>query len=222
MALSTIPTSDALRYLLSKYAIITTSNVGNGESEQSVSQNRPGSDATYDYLLSELKEHLKPDQIDVDIEECKLRAKPWSSYHRLDTFPRAIVYPETTEDVSFIVKTCNKYRIPIIPFGGGTSIEGQTLTPFEGISLDFANMKNIIEFNEEDLDITVQAGVGYIELNEKLKQICKENSPLWFPLDPGPGATVGGMCACRCSGSTAVRYGSMRENVLSLTAVLAD
>jgi hypothetical protein len=96
------------------------------QSEQSVSQNRPGNDS-YDYILSELKEHLKPDQIEVDIEECKLRAKPWSSYHRLDTFPRAIVYPETTEDVSFIVKTCNKYRIPIIPFGGGTSIEGQTL-----------------------------------------------------------------------------------------------
>ena len=84
-------------------------------------------DATYDYLLSELKERLKPEQIELDIEECKLRAKPWNSYHRLDKFPRAVVYPETTEDVSFVVKTCNKYRIPIIPFGGGTSIEGQTL-----------------------------------------------------------------------------------------------
>jgi D-lactate dehydrogenase (cytochrome) len=78
-------------------------------------------------------------------------------------------------------------------------------------------MKNVIELNEGDLDITVQAGLGYIELNEILK-----SKGLWFPLDPGPGAAIGGMCACRCSGSTAVRYGSMRENVLNLEVVLPD
>ena len=115
---------------LSFTAIISCSLhfVSTTQSEPSISQNRQGiDDATYDYLLSELKERLKPEQIELDIEECKLRAKPWNSYHRLDKFPRAVVYPETTEDVSFVVKTCNKYRIPIIPFGGGTSIEGQTL-----------------------------------------------------------------------------------------------
>ena len=178
-------------------------------------------DMMYEQLLSQLRERLKENQIEIDLEECKSRAKPWSSYHRLNTYPRAIVYPESTEDVSFIIKTCSSYGIPIIPFGGGTSIEGQTLTPYSGISLDFANMKNIIEFNEQDLDITVQAGLGYIELNEQLKRLCTRKQ-LWFPLDPGPGASIGGMCACRCSGSTAVRYGSMRENVLSLTAVLPD
>jgi D-lactate dehydrogenase (cytochrome) len=80
-------------------------------------------------------------------------------------------------------------------------------------------MVEMLEFNEVDLDCTVQAGLGYISLNEILD---KKKCGLWFPLDPGPGASIGGMCACRCSGSTAVRYGSMRENVLNVTAVLAD
>ena len=111
---------------LSLAAIITCSLqfISPAQSEQSQEKER---NDVYDNLLSELKAQLKPDQIEVDIEECKLRAKPWNSYHRLDTFPRAIIFPETTEDVSFIVKTCNRYRVPIIPFGGGTSIEGQTL-----------------------------------------------------------------------------------------------
>ena len=78
-------------------------------------------------------------------------------------------------------------------------------------------MREVMEYNREDLDIRVQAGIGYIELNDILKK-----DKLWFPLDPGPGASIGGMCACRCSGSTAVRYGSMRENVLNVTAVMSD
>ena len=102
-------------------------------------------------------------------------------------------------------------------FGGGTSLEGQILTPKAGISLDFCRMKKVLQINDRDLDATVQPGIGYLELNELLS-----GRGIWFPLDPGPGATIGGMCACRCSGSTAVRYGSMRENVLSLTAVLSD
>lgn len=129
----------------------------------------------------------------------------------------------------------------MIPFGGGTSIEGQTLAVRGGVSLDFSRMRDVVELREGDLDITVQAGLGYVELNEMLKP-----RGLWFPLDPGygdcfhlylfhichsniqylihysPGASVGGMCACRCSGSTALRYGSMRENVLNVTAVLPD
>jgi D-lactate dehydrogenase (cytochrome) len=141
----------------------------------------------YENLLTDLRTALRENQIETDIEECKLRAKPWSSYHRLDIYPRAIVFPETTADVSTILKFCHKHRIPVVPFGGGTSIEGQTLTPYSGISVDFSNMKKIIDFNEEDMDITVQAGLGYIELNEQLKELCKK-SPLWFPLDPGPSA----------------------------------
>ena len=105
--------------------------------------------------------------------------------------------------------------------GGGTSLEGHTLPvggeDMDPISIDFSNMSKIISFNKDDLDICVEAGLGYVSLNEYLRE-----HGLWFPLDPGPGASVGGMCACRCSGSTAVRYGSMRENVLNITAVLAD
>jgi len=168
-------------------------------------------------FIKKLSEILKLDQIEDDEGERDVRAKPWNSYHSSKNKPHIIVFPESTEDVSKILKLCNEYKIPVIPFAGGTSIEGQTLTLNGGLSLDFSRMKNIIELNEGDLDITVQAGLGYIELNEILK-----NKGLWFPLDPGPGAAIGGMCACRCSGSTAVRYGSMRENVLNVKAVLPD
>lgn len=175
------------------------------------------SDYPIDQLLQELKQFLQEDQIDLDLGERRTKGKPWSSYHKVDNFPHVIVYPSSTEEVSKIVKCCSALNIPITPYGGGTSLEGQLLTLKGGLSIDFANMKQIIELHENDLDVTVQAGLGYLELNEYLRP-----KGLWFPLDPGPGASVGGMCACRCSGSTAVRYGSMRENVLNLTAVLSD
>eukprot|EP01039_Chlorochromonas_danica_P003462 gene3462-3792_t len=168
-------------------------------------------------FLKELRSVVREDQLELDLGERRSRGKPWSSYHTIEEFPHVIVLPETTEEVSKVVKLCNKFRIPIVPFGGGTSLEGQILALKGGISLDFNNMKRVVSLNENDLDVTVQAGLGYIELNDYLRP-----KGLWFPLDPGPGASIGGMCACRCSGSTAVRYGSMRENVLSLTAVLAN
>eukprot|EP01041_Mallomonas_annulata_P011618 gene11618-24322_t len=170
-----------------------------------------------DGLIAELRVSLQSNQVDIDKDECAARGKPWSSYHKSPKNPNVVVFPYTTEDVQKIVILCKKHHIPIIPFGGGTSIEGQTLALYGGVSIDFSNMKNIIELNEDDLDCQVQAGVGYIELNDVLKP-----KGLWFPLDPGPGASIGGMCACRCSGSTAVRYGSMRDNVLNVTAVTSD
>lgn len=169
-----------------------------------------------DGFVRDLRVSLRDDQIQLDLSERQTRGKPWNSYHHIEEIPHIIVLPESTEQVSVVVKLCNKYSIPIVPFGGGTSLEGQTLALKGGVSLDFNQMKGIVALNEQDLDVTVQAGVGYIELNELLRPLG-----LWFPLDPGPGASIGGMCACRCSGSTAVRYGSMRENVLSLTAVLS-
>ena len=168
-------------------------------------------------LIKGLSAFLEEDQIETTAEECASRGKPWSSYHKCDRDPEVILYPRSTKNVSDILSFCNRYKFPIIPFGGGTSIEGQTLALQGGVSLDFSQMKNIISFNEQDLDCVVEAGLGYVELNEYLA-----DKGLWFPLDPGPGACVGGMCACRCSGSTALRYGSMRENVLYVTAVLAD
>eukprot|EP01031_Cornospumella_fuschlensis_P041085 gene41085-50122_t len=169
--------------------------------------------ASFPRLLQELSNVLSADQIELDEGERRVRGKPWNSYHSMVAYPHIILYPTSTEQVSQIVRLCNEHQMPIVAFGGGTSLEGQTLTLKGGVSLDFSHMKEIIEINEADLDVTVQAGLGYVELNEVLKP-----KGLWFPLDPGPGASVGGMC----SGSTAVRYGSMRENVLSLTAVLAN
>ncbi len=136
-------------------------------------------------VISELSKVLKADQIDLDREELKQRGKPWNSYHKISSFPNVIILPESTEDVSAVVKICSKYKVPIIPFGGGTSLEGQTLTPKGGVSLDFAHMKNILELNEQDLDVRVQAGLGYVELNEQLK-----SKHLWFPLDPASVSSV--------------------------------
>ena len=164
---------------------------------------------------------LNSDQIETDPDELERRSKPWNSYHSSSQLPFCILSPESTEDVSKIMQICHRESIPVVPFGGGTSLEGHTLSIgsdcMDPISIDFSNMSNILSFNKDDLDIRVQAGLGYIALNDYLREYS-----LWFPLDPGPGASVGGMCACRCSGSTAVRYGSMRENVLNITAVLAD
>ena len=160
---------------------------------------------------------VRPDQLEEDVEECRTRGKPWSSYHQPVAFPELTIFPESTEDVSKVLKVCQARNIPVVALAGGTSLEGQIMAPTGGVCLDFSRMKAVLEVNEKDLDCTVQPGLGYLELNDILAP-----RGIWFPLDPGPGAAVGGMCACRCSGSTAVRYGSMRENVLSLTVVLAD
>lgn len=164
-----------------------------------------------------LKQFLHRDQIDFCNENLRSRGKPWSSFHTSPRNPQVIVTPHSTEEVSRILSLCSQYLIPVVPFGGGTSLEGQTLAIRGGLSLDMNAMKEVIHFSEQDMDATVQAGLGYVELNDILR-----SKGLWFPLDPGPGASIGGMCACRCSGSTAVRYGSMRDNVLGITAVLSD
>lgn len=143
----------------------------------------------YASLRLELSQFLAPHQIDADIDERQQRGKPWNSYHKSPYFPELILLPESTEQVSKIVQLCSKYKVPVIPFGGGTSLEGQTLiSPIGGVSLDFNHMKKVIELNEEDLDVRVEAGLGYVELNEILR-----SKGLWFPLDPGPGASIGGM-----------------------------
>lgn len=131
--------------------------------------------------------------------------------------PDVVVFPSSQEEVQKIVMACNKYKIPIVPYGGATSIEGHTLAPHGGVCIDMTLMKKIKSLHIEDMDVVVEPGVGWIELNEYLKPYG-----LFFPLDPGPGATIGGMCATRCSGSLAVRYGTMRDNVINLQAVLPN
>jgi D-lactate dehydrogenase (cytochrome) len=132
--------------------------------------------------------------------------------------PDAVVWPISTEEVREIVNLASNYRVPLIPFGAGTSLEGHVNAPRGGLSLDFQRMDRIIAVNERDLDCVVEPGVSRKKLNDYLRDLG-----LFFPVDPGAEeATIGGMAATRASGTTAVRYGTMRENVLNLTAVMAD
>lgn len=139
------------------------------------------------------------------------------SYHEA-RLPEAVLYVENADEVSQVVQLCNTFRVPIIAVGSGTSLEGHIIPEERGsVSLNMRHMSGIVKFNQADMDVVVQPGITYDQLNKYL-----EKFGCFFPLDPGPGASIGGMIGTSCSGTNAVRYGTAKDQVLSLKVVLAD
>ena len=140
-----------------------------------------------------------------------------SESHFATTPPDAVAYPCSAQEVQAIVTICRQHSCPMIAWGTGTSLEGHTLAVRGGISVDFSRMTQVLKISPEDMTVRIQPGVTREALNEELR-----NTGLFFPVDPGANASLGGMAATRASGTTAVRYGTMRDNVLGLEVVMAD
>lgn len=153
----------------------------------------------------------------VSVSKPDLEAHGQSETHFKTTPPDAVAYPRNTHDVALIVKICAKHGCPVIGYGAGTSLEGQTLAVQGGVAIDFRNMAQVVSVANDDMSVRVQPGITREALNEDLRA-----TGLFFPVDPGANASIGGMASTRASGTTAVRYGTMRDNVLALEVVLAD
>lgn len=155
----------------------------------------------------------------VSVDEADLEVhghSDWSTSNT-DVRPVAIVRPASTEQVSAIAAICTRHKVPMVPYGAGSSVEGNFSCPFSGICIDLSVMDKIVAFHPEDMDVVVQPGVNWSTLNDDIR-----DSGLFLPLDPSPTALIGGMVATNCSGTNATRYGTMKDYVVNLTVVLAD
>ncbi|UPX13821.1 D-lactate dehydrogenase (cytochrome) [Ascochyta rabiei] len=167
--------------------------------------------------IAELRATFGEDTISTDDEDLHRHGySEWSSIN-IDQLPVAVAYPKSTEEVSQLAQICHKYKIPMIPYSGGSSLEANFSAPFGGMSIDFTFMDQILALHADDMDVVVQPSVPWMSLNDQIK-----DSGLFFPVDPGPSARIGGMVGTSCSGTNAVRYGTMKEWVINLTVVLAD
>ncbi|EPS37434.1 hypothetical protein H072_8902 [Dactylellina haptotyla CBS 200.50] len=167
--------------------------------------------------IREIQEKLGEEAVSTDDEDLLLHGYSEWSTTNVERLPVAVVYPKNTGEVAVIAKTCHKYRVPMVPFSGGSSLEGNFSAPYGGMSIDFCHMDQILTIHEEDMDVVVQPAVSWMGLNEKI-----QSTGLFFPVDPGPSAKIGGMVGTNCSGTNAVRYGTMKDWVINLTVVLAD
>lgn len=165
----------------------------------------------------EIADVLGPDGVSFD--EDALDHHGHSDWSTSNTPVRAvaITYPRSTDDVVAIARICSARRVPMVPFGAGSSVEGNFSQPHSGICVDFAHMDRVVAFHPDDMDVVVQPGVNWMDLNSKIA-----DTGLFFPMDPSPTATFGGMVSTNCSGTNAMRYGTMKDWVVNLTVVLPD
>lgn len=155
----------------------------------------------------------------VSYDEEALEHHGYSDWSTANSSTRAvaIAYPTTTTEVVAIAKICSKFKVPMVPFGAGSSVEGNFSQPFSGICIDFAHMDKVVAFHPDDMDVVVQPGLNWMALNKEIA-----DAGLFFPVDPSPTATFGGMVGTNCSGTNAMRYGTMKDWVVNLTVVLPD
>ncbi|KAE8547832.1 hypothetical protein EYB25_009625 [Talaromyces marneffei] len=171
----------------------------------------------FEKAIAELRAELGEDAISTDDDDLHEHGySEWSTVNA-ERLPVAIAYPRSTEEVSKIAKVCHKYRMPMVPYSGGSSLEANFSAPYGGMTIDFAFMDKILEVHADDLDVVVQPSIPWMQLNSELAY-----TGLFFPVDPGPSAKIGGMVGTNCSGTNAVRYGTMKDWVINLTVVLAD
>ncbi|KAL7925130.1 hypothetical protein ACQKWADRAFT_285132 [Trichoderma austrokoningii] len=210
-------TTSAPKLTLTSNAPVDISPRWSGIPRQPLLQTKYADEKTMLKAVGEIRRALGAEAVSTDADDIKVHSHSELSSTNADAKPVAIVRPKSTEQVSAIAKICTKYKVPMTPYGAGSSLEGNFSSPHSGVCIDLSGMNQIVEFHPDDLDVVVQAGANWMELNAYV-----QDSGLFLPPDPGPTAYIGGMIATNCSGTNAMRYGAMKDYVVNLTVVLAD